>query len=134
MIETTRQQRKALERANKDWPVEGREIPREQWPSDQQSNRVKVIRSRDYLIQVYEEADGVLRIGVNRTKLLGNGRWDDGMSWDELQQIKRIAGYAAWWAVEIYPDDSEVVNVANMRHLWVLPVAPSFAWRRAVAG
>jgi hypothetical protein len=36
------------------------------------------------------------------------------------------------WAVEIYPADGDVVAVANMRHLWLLPEAPAFAWRGAV--
>ena len=136
MITTTRQQRKALERENERWPVNGREIPPDQWPRDLEMDRLRVIRSRDFLIQVFSvgRAGAVLRLSVNRTKLLGTGRWDEGLTWDELQEVKRIAGYADYWAVEVYPADSEVVNVANMRHLWLLPEMPPFAWHAGMNG
>jgi hypothetical protein len=130
MIKTTRQQRKVLEKENERWPVEGREIPADDWPNDAAKNRFRVIRSRDYLIQLFAEPGCACRMSVNRTKLLGTGRWDDGLTWDELQRVKSIAGYGDAWAVEIYPHDDEVVNVANMRHLWILPNAPAFAWRK----
>jgi hypothetical protein len=32
-------------------------------------------------------------------------------------------------AVEVYPPAGDVVNVANMRHLWVLRDRLPFAWR-----
>jgi hypothetical protein len=34
------------------------------------------------------------------------------------------------FAVEIYPENINTVNVANMRHLWVFPVGErlGFAW------
>lgn len=129
---TTRQQRKALDRENERWPVNGREIPREQWPQDLEMTRLRVIRSRDYLVQVFD-ADSGLRISVNRTKLLGTGRWDDGLTWDELQAVKKMIGYGDYWAVEIYPADDSVVNVANMRHLWILKEPPTFGWHKKVA-
>ena len=41
--------------------------------------------------------------------------------WDILQRVKNeIAGVEAV-AVEVYPPQGEVVDQANMRHLWVLP-------------
>jgi hypothetical protein len=30
--------------------------------------------------------------------------------------------------VEVYPPDEAVVNVANIRHLWLLAEAPAYAW------
>lgn len=135
MINASRQQRKALERENERWPINGREIPKDQWPRDLEFDRLRVIRSRDYLIQVFNvgKEGAILRLSVNRTKLLGTGRWDDGLTWDELQTVKRIAGYENYWAVEIYPPDAEVVNVASMRHLWIVPTMPEFAWHHASA-
>lgn len=44
----------------------------------------------------------------------------DGVSWDALQWVKGAVGYADCEAVELYPPDDRIVNVANMRHLWVL--------------
>jgi hypothetical protein len=29
----------------------------------------------------------------------------------------------------VYPPVDEIVNVANMRHLWLLDEAPPYAWR-----
>ncbi len=50
--------------------------------------------------------------------------------WDELQRIKSECGYGNTDAIEIYPADDDVVNVANMRHLWILDSRIPFAWRK----
>lgn len=45
----------------------------------------------------------------------------DGIPWDHLQIIKNeVAGEEAT-AIEVYPRESDLVNEANMRHLWVVP-------------
>lgn len=108
------------------------EIPRAQWPQDipttQGSDRISVWQSRDFLVQLFSEADFVLRLTINRTKLLPNGSFADAITWDELMAIKRDCGFPDKWAVEVFPDDRQIVNVGNMRHLWLLPSRPSFAW------
>ena len=43
------------------------------------------------------------------------------LSWEDIQEGKRDLGFGDSAAVEIYPPDSEVINDANIRHLWVLP-------------
>ena len=55
-------------------------------------------------------------------------------------QAKLEAVYAAYAdedadfdALELYPVNSDVVNVANLRHLWVMRDLVSFAWRGAPA-
>jgi hypothetical protein len=49
------------------------------------------------------------------------GDGQDGIPWDDLQEIKNeIAGPEAR-AIEIYPAASELVNETNIRHLWVVP-------------
>ena len=60
----------------------------------------------------------------------GSGRWKDGISWDALQEIKSAVGYGDRDAVEIFPAQKDLVNVANMRHLWIVPESIPFAWRR----
>lgn len=50
----------------------------------------------------------------------------DGVSWDTLQAIKSDLGFADAWAVEVYPPDDAVVNLTNMRHLWIMP--SDYAW------
>lgn len=89
-----------------------------------------MLRSRGFLVQEFAEADGVIRLSINRTELRGDGRWTDGITWDELQRLKREAGHGDRVAVEVFPPDSDVVNVANVRHLWLLRGAPAFMWKR----
>lgn len=72
----------------------------------------------------------LVRLSVLRTTLDPQaGRWVDGITWDELQSIKAECGYGQHDALELYPPDSDVVNVANLRHLWVMRELQTFAWR-----
>lgn len=113
-----------------------RRAPRETWPEPVNPKLVEVWLDRDFLAQLFTENDGVLRLSVNRTvrdASAGDGvvRWIDGITWDDLMQVKRECGFANNWAVEVFPADAHVVNVARMRHLWILPEAPRFAWRQS---
>lgn len=126
----TRSQRKQLERDNKQWPVELRLWPENQWPPVSNRTRApdELWRSRDFLVQIYKENDDVERLSVIRTKVEGD-RFVDGISWEDLQRLKRECGRGDRDAVEIFPADKDIVNVANMRHLWVLPYPFDLAWR-----
>lgn len=91
----------------------------------------RALRNRDWLIQFFDD-NGIIRLSICRAKLDPTGtRWADGITWDELQWLKAEAGFADSWAVEVFPPDDQVVNVANMRHLWVLPGAPDYGWGRS---
>jgi hypothetical protein len=50
-------------------------------------------------------------------------RYDDrdGITWDELQAVKNWRLGHEVRAIEIFPPESEMVNQANVRHLWVIP-------------
>ena len=111
--------REKIDQQNKQRPKRLTEIKREDWPSDRDSTRIKVYHSQHYLVQIFKEPVG-LRLSINRTKLLPSGRWDDGLTWDELQRIKFELGYGDCQAIEFYPASLDVVNSANMRHLWIL--------------
>lgn len=88
--------------------------------------------SRYFLVQLFRE-NGTVRITVNRTAYdMDTKQWAQGITWDELQEIKREIGRGDVWAVELYPPDIAVVNDANMRHLWVLDTAPAFGWNQDV--
>lgn len=88
----------------------------------------RVFRNRRFLAVVYDE-NGQTRLSVCRTAVeVETGRFLGGISWDELQAVKSACGFGESWAVEVYPADSSVVDVANMRHLWILPAPPAFAW------
>jgi hypothetical protein len=78
---------------------------------------------------VFAPENGAIRLSVCRARMGKNGRWEDGITWDQLQRLKAECGYADSWAAEIFPPDAQVVNVGNLRHLWLLPEAPAFAWR-----
>lgn len=53
---------------------------------------------------------------------------DDGkeivVSWDVIQLIKNEALGIDICAVEFYPEESDVVNEVNYRHLWAIPFRP----------
>jgi len=102
-------------------------IPAEQWPT-QKGGMIEVWLSRKYLVQVYKEAGGVLRASANRTLLDASGRWQENMTWDEMQEIKRQIGRSDCYAIEVLPRDCDVVNVANMRHMWILPEPLPIGW------
>ena len=83
--------------------------------------------NRQYLVQIYDESHkfpGMVRMSVNRAKIKASGTWADKITWDELQTIKRELGFGDSWGCEVYPPEKDVVNVTNMRHLWLFAVAP----------
>lgn len=85
-------------------------------------------RSSRFLAQLFEPLDGAQRISICRTMVdTDTGRWVDGITWEEIQAIKGQLGFADRMAVEIYPADGDVVNVANMRHIWLIE-SLAFAW------
>lgn len=123
-----------MRRENLRWPAALAPIPRDQWPVDpaaarcDASVRLEAWRSRTFLAQLFDEG-GMLRLSVNRTE------WDEranrfraDIGWDDLQRLKAEAGFGDRAAVELFPPDVSVVNVANMRHIWLLPEPPSWMW------
>ena len=128
-----RQTERHLREESKRFPEHLVDIPRDQWPARAaESGLLRVLRSRDFLVQVFNEGRErvIVRLSVCRTRLNAAGtRWEDGITWDDLQRLKCEAGYADMDAVEIYPARANVVNVANVRHLWVMAKPVPFAWR-----
>lgn len=84
--------------------------------------------SRKYLVQAYTEPNFCVRLSICRSTLNTGGGWDDKLTWDELQAIKREVGLGDWYGVEVYPRDSDVVNVANFRHLWLFAAPLPIGW------
>jgi len=128
----SRRQRKQLERDNKAWPMTLRYWPKEEWPIID-NFRVKppdeCWRSRHYLVQIFYERDGVERLSIIRTSHDGKS-WADNIPWDDIQRLKSECGRGDKDAIEIYPADALVVNVANMRHIFVLPEPHPLTWRK----
>lgn len=93
----------------------------------------RVWRSQRLLVQGYDEPSMpsiLIRLSINVADVDKNGEWFAGLGWDELQRIKRECGFGDFDAVEIFPRESQVVNVANMRHLWVYREPLQIGWRR----
>jgi hypothetical protein len=93
---------------------------------------IALYRSSRFLVQIYEdgELDTPIRLSVCRTEINDRGQWQDNITWEELQEIKNQCGFEYSDAVEVYPRAKDVVNVANMRHLWVFDEPLRFAWRK----
>lgn len=110
-------------------------VPESDYPAKPPPKLQQVWRSKDYLVQCfYENSSTILcRLTVNRIGIDGNGGWTQDIPWEDLQRLKAEAGYADYDAVEVYPADKDVVNVANMRHLWVMFEPLDFAWRGIAA-
>lgn len=130
----TKAQLKLLEADNQRWPKELKQVPMTEWIEwVRNTNRSKIIevwRSTDFLLTIYQEKDGIERLSVNRTKYdTKTNRWAAGITWDDLQRLKEECGRGDKDAVEVYPASKDVINVANMRHLWVLPYNLDFIWR-----
>ena len=130
MLSTTRQERRTLEAENRKWPAALRRVPDGEWSHIKSigDKRKEVWRSRGFLVQVFSEVAGIERLTVCRTAV-ENDTWVAEISWDELQRLKAECGRGDRDAVEIYPADKDVVNVANMRHLWVMPTELPFKWQ-----
>lgn len=117
-----REQRRLLYAENQKYPAHLIEVPREQWPKGHFSLKAVVIavwRSKDFLVQIYNER-GRVRLSVCRTMIDSDGNYIEGIDWETMQRLKRECGFEGFDAVEIYPKDMDIVNVANMRHLWIL--------------
>lgn len=125
-LRSNRQQRRMLAADNRAEPSLLRPVPPSEWPDYRPPGLEAVWRSREFLVQVFTH-ESAFRLSVCRTQITG-ARWTDGISWDDLQRVKRECGLGDKCAVELFPPDGEVVNVANMRHLWIVD-APPFMWR-----
>lgn len=95
---------------------------------------VRAIKNSHFVIQIYED-NGRIRISVQRTRsshyIRKHNRDTRPISWEELQALKSDSGFPHRSAVEIYPSSGNVVNVANMRHLWIVDDDEiPFAWSR----
>lgn len=91
----------------------------------------KVWRSQAFLVQLFKEGPHY-RLSVNRCGINSDGSWKGDIRWDELMECKRQCGYGDHWAIEVYPPDEHVVNVANIRHLWLAEQPPPYAWRKDI--
>lgn len=114
-------------RLNLETGPEMREVPRDKWPimPGLESEPLNVWLSNEFMAVLYRQrVGGALRLCVNKTRRNGKD-WRDGITWDELQRIKNETLGEDVWCIENYPAQSEVVNVSNMRHLYIVDEPPA---------
>lgn len=133
----SRQERKALQSIMRKqaaaWPPELVRVPESEWPQREPKDRpLSVWRSRGFLVQIYNAPPfgdvAVHRLSACRVTIQADGKWDAEIGWEELQNLKLQAGYGGWYGVEIYPRGCDLVNIANMRHLWLMAEPLAIGW------
>lgn len=127
---------KQMRRDNKRWPVLLAQVPRDQWPVMHTAEEViEVWRSREFLVTVWRPTgiSGCVRLSINITDIAEGGdatTLKDGLSWEDLMSLKRQCGRGHLDAVEVFPADEAIVNIANMRHLFVFDEKLPYVWRK----
>jgi len=111
------------------------EFPKGKWEHLNNGNSnadvLRVFQCDRFLIQIRRHGP-TIRLCVNKVKFYrdakdpGELKWQDGITWDELQEIKNQCGYQDHWMCEYYPPQDQVVNVANIRHLWLMDKPPEY--------
>jgi hypothetical protein len=106
-------------------------LPKSEWytPLGNNLNRFACWSGDRVTVQGFAVPGDIIRLSVNRNERIPGSRlFAEGISWDELQTIKRECGYGDRFAVEVYPEDRHILNEFNARHIWLLPNRLSFAW------
>lgn len=135
MASRAREERRALNRAadreNRKWPEHM--VPFETTVA-KPDGALKVWRSRHFIAMLFLDDSHWYRLSVQRVEhaAFRTDTAERSISWDELMTVKRECGFAAAWAVEVYPPDKAIVNDARMRHLFfVESTRLPFAWNVA---
>lgn len=91
---------------------------------DLDCTQIAMFMGDDFVCKVWEYPSGMHRLQVYRRLMKpdGSDRFEDGITWDELMEVKRQCGYADQRCYEVYPEDAQIINQQNCRHLW-LPFA-----------
>jgi hypothetical protein len=107
-----------------------RELDRSEWFVPWQKprpDRLTAWHSRDYTVQSFAVAGGITRLAIHRSDndfLQPCYGLRGGIPRDAIAQIKQELGFGALFGVEIYPPQPDILNVADVRHLWLLPASP----------
>lgn len=123
-----------IEKENNRWPEELVNVTEYDWEGKDKNiarGLIEAWRSKGFYLFVYKNEDGSERLEVHRTTPdLKRQRWKDGITWDELQGLKRQCGRGAKMAIEVYPSDNDIIDVGNLRHLWIVGDGLPFIWAK----
>jgi len=117
------------------WPIQLQDIPDEVWKTGEEpKSLIRVMRSKNYMVQEYEEGKNVIRLFIQRVKFNKlEDKLADAIPWDVIQRLKAEAGYKENSAVEVYPPDAYDIDkkqesgLNDGRHLFIyLTGAPFF--------
>lgn len=123
-----REQRRALEKATRLListypdtleivPENDLNVPYSSHPEDIKT----IFRSKKYTVILWKQnrIDGKQRFSISRNEWNSKERRYVGdISWDEIMEIKRQIGLGDVECWEYYPKDNEIINEANMRHIF----------------
>lgn len=129
-MKPSRNQRRILAKENAKQPSSLQLVPRARWPNLGPPDLIEVWISRGFLVQIYSEPRDFQRMSVCRAHH-NSESWVDKITWDELMQLKRECGRGDKDALEVFPADVDILNVANMRHLFFPPEPVAFKWSRS---
>ena len=129
-----REQRRALEKVKRQLiasypdtlqvvPENDPNMPYSSHPQDIE----KIYRSKKFTVILWKAGAGFGSYNLGQRFSVWRNTWDskerryvDGIQWDEVMDIKREMGFGERVAIEYYPADSETVNLANMRHVFLI--------------
>lgn len=120
------QAKKRLSAERMKWPEKLLQVPLEE--EFRQNGVIEQWYSQTFSVLVFLHKDGTERLMIHRMTMKGD-QWEDGITWDELMEVKRQCGRGETLAVEVFPKDSKIVNNGNVRHLWVVD-GNEFIWTR----
>ncbi|MFV1982989.1 MAG: hypothetical protein ACC657_05550 [Thiohalomonadales bacterium] len=120
---------KCLNKENKKYSKYLTLIDKSKWYKENAKvSPVKVWRSNRFMVQLFD--CNPLRLSINRTMINQDEHWIDGITWDEIQTIKKQCGYENQCAIEFYPPAFDLVCDFNMRHIWILDKPLDFMWQK----
>jgi hypothetical protein len=73
---------------------------------------IGVWSNQDFYAAAFQE-DHAIRLDIVRHDC------KDGVTWDELREVKKNCGFGDYDAVEFYPHEKDVINTGNVRHLYI---------------
>lgn len=82
---------------------------------------LEIWRSKKYLVIVWKVPAGK-KLSISRQEWDSKERrYKDGITWDEIMEIKHDIGMGNKTGIEFFPADDEVINLGNVRHIWIVP-------------